>query len=227
MVKLFQVFLDRSKGTGLSFGIQGRSFKGYYIHRYHVFDPKSKKILIKDISYLTEKNNKEIYSLELGAVSNSVEFISDIPNCNLIYSRKPKLDSEDVFYVSVGGEVSVKNYINKDTKRAFTRGEMRACEIYLPSTLFKKIKKLKDKTSYYSTCKSTENVHQLFYKDFVFTVTSNFKETHFEKNSSFMKDLNKITNSFKDPVVTEDFKNKILIDMTNFLEKYKHFEVET
>lgn len=227
MVELFQVIPDRFKGTGLSFGIQGRSYKGYFVSRYHIFDHKSGKVIIKDITNISEKKTKDIYKLELGSTCNSVGFISDIPNCDLICARKPKLNKEDIYYVPVGGgEVGVKHYINIETKRSFTRGNMNVCELYLPSSLFKNIKKLKDKIEYYSACKSIENMHQLSYKDFIFTVTSNFQEINMEGNAAFLKDLKNLY-SKGDPTLTKEFKNNTLANMQAFIEKYQHFEVET
>ena len=141
MVTLEQVHLARGgEGTGLNFFIRDGSYtwKGYYIKKYHIFDPKTKKIIINDISKIKEKSNKEIEILELGSITQSTGFITDIPNCDLIRKRKPIFNSEDIFYIPSGESIGVNNYLGKNM-RAFTRDKKLVCELYLPSTLFKKI----------------------------------------------------------------------------------------
>ena len=228
MVELHQVFLDREKSTGLNFGIRGYSRHIYFIQKYHIFDPKTGNILINKITRLEERNQKEISLLKLGSSSQSIDFITDIPNCTLIRRLKPILNSEDIFYIS-NSSSKVKTRIFTNYRRsAFYRGTALTCELYLPSTLFKKIEKIKDKITLFPKYKSIENRHKLYYRDFIFTTTSNYQKKGLNKNAEFLEDLHGITGKsmWENNIVTEKFKDKILLNMRNFIEKYTHFEVE-
>jgi len=228
MVTLDEVSLDRTKGTGLNFGIRDRhSWKGYFIEKYHIFDPKNGNIIISDITHLSEKNNKEMDRLELGSECQSLGFMTGIPACSLIRKRKPILKTPDIFYIPSGYEVGICNYIGKK-KRTYTRGKKRVCQIYLPSTLFSSIKRVKDKITKYPTYKNVENQHILKYKQYQFTFVSNLKQVNHDKNKEFLKDLKRLSgrDSWSDPIVTKKLKNDILDNMKNFIEKYENFQVE-
>jgi len=228
VVTLEQVHLDRSKGTGLDFGIRdGYSWKGYYIKKYHIFDPKTGNIIISNIEHLKEKNNEEIESLELGSDIQSVEFMTGIPNCDLIRKRKPILKSADIFYIPSGDKIKTRNYLGSK-RRSFTHGEKLVCEIYLPSTLFKKIVKIRNKVDKFPTFKGIFEQHKIYYRNFVFTIKSNYQIKNLDKNKEFLKDWKSVTRGSRwgEPLVTENLKDTILQDMRNFIKKYENFEVE-
>jgi len=228
MVTLEWVHLDRIKGTGLNFGIRdGHSWKGYYIEKYHIFDPKNGNILIPNINHLTEKNNREIETLELGSSCQSLDFVTDIPACSLIRKRKPILKTQDIFYIPSGCEVDTCNYTSKK-RRAFTRGKKRVCQLYLPSTLFSVIKRVKDKVTQHPTYKYIENQHILKYRKYQFAIVSNLKTINHDKNKEFLKDLKKLSDKdrWEEPIVTEKLKKDVLLNMKNFIEKYENFQVE-
>lgn len=228
MVELFEVCLCRGKGTKLSFGIKGIAYRSYYIKKYHIFDPILSKVIIGDIHKISEKNNQIIPLLELGSSGNAVNFISEIPNCNLILKRKPKLDTEDICYVPSGEEVETKNFRDSKKRLSYCIEKMLVCEIYLPITLFKRIDKLEDHIEYYSSSKLVENRHNIYYKNYIFTMNSNYQEINLKANSEFLEDLKKIRPLQEyDSIINSEYKTDILKKMKEFIGKYQHIEMET
>lgn len=88
-VVLKRVYPERGRDDNLMLSFQGSSLLGYCAYRIHIFDPKTKKIVISSISKITCVD-RDIDNIIFGESENSLSFIKDKPKCDLVYSRKPK-----------------------------------------------------------------------------------------------------------------------------------------
>jgi len=229
VIKLHRIFLDREKGTGLNFAIRDDSSqKSYFIKKYHIYDPKTGKILIRNITHLKEKNKEKIETLELGSSTQSLAFITDIPNCCLIQKRKPIFKSDNIYYIPSGCMLNTKEFCN-EKRVAFTRGKKLVCELYLPSTLFQKIVRVKNNIIRGATFKLLKEQHNLFYKKFVFTSQSNSRQENFSKNKEFLTDmkcLKDYTEEWRCPPLNNKVKENILKVMQKIIRKYEKIKLE-
>lgn len=229
MVTLEYADLDRGSGTGMSFSvIDPAYYRRYFVKKYHIFNPDTGEIIIKSITHISEKNNKEIKSLDLGVGSNTVSYLTGIPSCTLIRKRKPVFSTSNIFYIPSGHDVIARRYTGTH-KKYFTRDKMLACELYLPSTLFDSTERITDTVSRGATFKVVTERHKLFLQDYEFTVKANRNETSLDKNKEFLEDLGNISpfSEYRsNPLVTAKVKDQVLLNMKDFLAKYENFKVE-
>ena len=203
----------------------------YLAKNLFVYDPESKKV-IAEINEM--RSVKDIDEIHFGHETNSVAFIKNIVQLEVKRRRKPNFDG-NFFYIPLGYKVKY-NCKNKRNSRCFTRPDIKVCSFYIPTTALKNFK-LVDKGT------KTNNFTKEFFRrfrmeiedsqtgeEFVITGKCNNTINNLDKNKDMVEELKTLTKDIHgrsvNLKVTPKWKQKLMVDLENFINKYEDYEVQ-
>lgn len=221
---------NKDVGQGVEFRISA-PYMFYLAKNLFVYDPESKEV-IAEIN--TMRSVKDIDEINFGHDTNSIAFIKDIAQLEVKRRRKPNFDG-NFFYVPLGYKVKYAMK-NRRTARCFTRHNISTCSFYIPVTALKKFKLVNKGTKLNNFTKEFFRRFRMEIKDsqtgeeFVITGKCNNTIKDLDKNKDMVEELKTLTKDIhgwgNDLKVTPEWKQKLMLNLENFVNKYEDYEVQ-
>ena len=218
-----------SPESSIRFLIRGYGVS-HIVKNIHLYDPVSKKVIMIISKFSCDKDVDEI---QFGLDSNSIAFMKDIPNFELKRRRKENFDGA-FFIIPLGYKEQYNSYYRRSSSMS-SRRTTNTCSLYIPSNAFTKTKLL-------SKGKTVENFKKILFQRFLLEVSDvksgteyvltgkcNCKEVPLNKNKDMIDELKKITkisNNFKQVKMTQEWKDKLILNLENFINKYEDYDVQ-
>jgi len=203
----------------------------YLAKNLFVYDPESKKV-IAEINEM--KSVKDIDEINFGHETNSIAFMKDILQLEVKRRTKPKFDG-NFFYIPLGYKVKY-DCKNRRNARCFTRHDIKTCSFYIPTTALKSFKlvnkgeKVNNFTKEFFRRFRMEIQDSQTSEEFVLTGKCNNSVVDLNKNKDMVNELKTLTKDIhgwgSDLKVTQEWKQKLLVNLENFVNKYEDYEVQ-
>jgi len=203
----------------------------YLAKNLFIYDPVEKKV-IAEINNM--RSVKDIAKINFGHEENSIAFIKDITQFDVKNRRKPNFDG-NFFYIPLGFK-DTYNRRNRRTSSMFTRHKINTCSLYIPITAFDKFKlvnkgeKINNFTKELFRRFRLELTDSLTSEKFVITGKCNNEVVALNKNKDMVDELKNIVgdtykwrNDFK---LTQEWKQSLMVNLENFVDKYEDYEVQ-
>jgi len=203
----------------------------YLAKNLFIYDPV-KKVVIAEINKM--KSVKDIDKIQFGHEQHSISFIKDIPQFDVKRRRRTNFDG-DFFYIPLGYK---ENYNRKHRRGAnmFTRHKINTCSLYIPINVFKKFKLVNKGEKINNFTKEIFRRFRLEVSDsqtdenFVITGKCNNTVVDLNKNKDLVDDLkNIVKDAYKyhsDFKLTQEWKQGLMVNLENFVNKYEDYEVQ-